>query len=39
MLWDMDRAIQELTLAVPDHPSLVSLTGTYHNLLRRWADV
>ncbi|MAS08806.1 Fe2+-dependent dioxygenase [Salinisphaera sp.] len=39
ILWDMDRAIQELTLAVPDHPSLVSLTGTYHNLLRRWADV
>ena len=39
ILWDMDQAIQQLTLSVPDHPSLVSLTGTYHNLLRRWADV
>jgi PKHD-type hydroxylase len=39
ILWDMDQAIQKLTLSVPDHPSLVSLTGTYHNLLRRWADV
>jgi len=39
VLWDMDQAIQQLTSAVPDHPSLVSLTGTYHNLLRRWADV
>jgi len=24
---------------VPDHPSLLQLTGTYHNLLRRWAEV
>lgn len=39
ILWDMDQAIRALTMAVPDHPSLVSLTGTYHNLLRRWADV
>ncbi|MEG1771643.1 MAG: hypothetical protein RR311_24380 [Comamonas sp.] len=21
------------------HPSMVQLTGTYHNLLRLWADV
>lgn len=39
ILWDMDQAIQQLSVAVPDHPSIVSLTGTYHNLLRRWADV
>lgn len=39
VLWDMDQAIQDLTLAVPDNPSLVSLTGVYHNLLRRWADI
>jgi PKHD-type hydroxylase len=24
---------------VPDHPSLIRLTGTYHNLLRRWVEV
>jgi predicted 2-oxoglutarate/Fe(II)-dependent dioxygenase YbiX len=24
---------------VPDHASLVQLTGIYHNLLRRWSDV
>ena len=23
---------------VTEHPSLVTLTGCYHNLLRRWAD-
>ena len=23
----------------PDHPSAVQLTGVYHNLLRRWAEV
>jgi len=35
----MDQAIQQLTPNVPDHPSLVQLTGTYHNLLRRWVEV
>jgi len=39
ILWDMDQAIQRLTMDLPDHASLVSLTGTYHNLLRRWAEV
>lgn len=39
ILWDMDRAIQALTTELDEHPSLVSLTGSYHNLLRRWADV
>jgi len=39
ILWDMDQSIQALTQAVPDHPALISLTGSYHNLLRRWADV
>ena len=23
----------------PDHPAAVQLTGVYHNLLRRWADL
>jgi len=40
MLFDLDRAIQELTASAgPDAPALVRLTGLYHNLLRRWADL
>ncbi|MCQ4314110.1 Fe2+-dependent dioxygenase [Pseudomonas stutzeri] len=39
LLYDMDQAIQQLNQDVPDHPSLVQLTGTYHNLLRRWVEV
>ena len=39
LLFDMDQAIQSLTRDVPDHPALVRLTGNYHNLLRRWAEV
>lgn len=39
LLLDMDVAIQRLNQDVPEHPSIVQLTGTYHNLLRRWADV
>jgi len=39
LLYEMDHAIQQLTADVPDHPSLVQLTGTYHNLLRRWVEV
>lgn len=39
LLFEMDNAIQQLSVDVPDHPSLLQLTGTYHNLLRRWAEV
>ncbi|WP_028240244.1 Fe2+-dependent dioxygenase [Stutzerimonas azotifigens] len=39
LLYEMDQAIQQLTRDVPDHPSLIQLTGTYHNLLRRWVEV
>ena len=39
VLFDLDQSIQRLTLATPDHPSLVQLTGIYHNLLRMWSDV
>jgi PKHD-type hydroxylase len=39
LLFEMDTAIQRLSQDVPDHPALVQLTGTYHNLLRRWVDV
>jgi PKHD-type hydroxylase len=39
LLFDLDTAIQRLAAETPDHPSVVQLTGVYHNLLRRWADV
>jgi PKHD-type hydroxylase len=39
LLFDLDTAIQRLAAEAPDHPSTVQLTGVYHNLLRRWADV
>jgi PKHD-type hydroxylase len=39
ILFDLDTAIQELERTVHDHPSSVQLTGVYHNLLRRWAEV
>jgi PKHD-type hydroxylase len=39
LLFDLDTAIQRLTLDLPDHPSAVQLTAVYHNLLRQWADV
>lgn len=38
LLWEMDTSIQQLTQDCPQHPSLVSLTGIYHNLLRQWAQ-
>ena len=39
LMLDMDAAIRTLAANVGDKdPSIVALTGTYHNLLRRWAD-
>ena len=38
MLFELDQTIQSLYGEVPDSPSLVHLTGLYHNLVRRWAD-
>lgn len=38
LLFELDQSIQELTLSVPDHPRIVSLSGIYHNLLRRWTQ-
>lgn len=38
LLFDMDMAIVRLSRDTPNHASLVSLTGCYHNLLRMWAD-
>jgi PKHD-type hydroxylase len=39
LLFDLDTAIQRLTLDLPNHPSAVQLTAVYHNLLRQWAEV
>ena len=39
LLHDMDRALMHLRGTVGDtDPGVVALTGTYHNLLRQWAD-
>ena len=39
LLFDLDMAIQQVNRNTPDHPSSVQLTGVYHNLLRRWAEI
>ena len=39
LLWNMDMALLQLRSRVGDtDPAVVGLTGTYHNLLRMWAD-
>ncbi|MGO4778994.1 2OG-Fe(II) oxygenase, partial [Lysobacter sp. 2RAB21] len=38
LMFELDVSIRRLTADVPDHPSLVQLTGVYHNLLRRWSQ-
>ena len=38
LLYDLDRATQQVHRDLPDSPAAVQLTGIYHNLLRRWAD-
>jgi PKHD-type hydroxylase len=39
LLFEMDVAIQRLGAENASHPSVVSLTGVYHNLLRQWAEM
>lgn len=39
ILFDLDSSIQRIATDAPDHPSVLQLTGVYHNLLRRWADI
>lgn len=39
LLFEMDVAIQRLGAETPLHPSVVQLTGVYHNLLRQWAEM
>lgn len=39
LLYDLDTSIRDLTAKGADAPSLLRLTGCYHNLVRRWADL
>jgi PKHD-type hydroxylase len=39
LLFDLDMSIVRLRQQVGDSEAVVSLTGVYHNLLRRWAEV
>jgi PKHD-type hydroxylase len=39
LLFDLDVAIQQLNKDRRDDPVAVQLTGIYHNLLRRWAEI
>ena len=40
MLFDLDRSVQGIAAQLgQDHVEVIRLTGVYHNLLRRWADV
>lgn len=39
LLYDLDTGIQRLAKESPGNPIGVQLTGVYHNLLRRWAEL
>ncbi len=39
LLFDLDNSIRTVLRDMPEHESSVHLTGIYHNLLRRWAEV
>ena len=38
VLFDLDQSIQQLNMVATEHPSLIQLTGIYHNLLRMWSN-
>lgn len=38
LLYEMDMSLMKLRAELGETPELVQLTGTYHNLLRMWAD-
>ncbi|RTL15945.1 MAG: Fe2+-dependent dioxygenase [Burkholderiales bacterium] len=38
LLYEMDLSLMALRSQLGETPALVQLTGTYHNLLRLWAD-
>lgn len=39
LLFEMDVAIQRLGAENATHPSVLQLTGVYHNLIRQWAEM
>ncbi|SNR82550.1 Fe2+-dependent dioxygenase [Puniceibacterium sediminis] len=39
LLFELDTAIQRLTIADAKNPVITDLTGVYHNLLRQWSEV
>jgi PKHD-type hydroxylase len=39
LLFDLDSAIRQISQREPEHPAVVPLTGVYHNLVRRWAEM
>lgn len=39
LLFDLDIAIQRFGTEQATHPSVVQLTGIYHNLIRLWAEM
>ncbi|MEO8464389.1 MAG: Fe2+-dependent dioxygenase [Gammaproteobacteria bacterium] len=39
LLFDLDMSIIRLRQQVGDNEAVVALTGVYHNLLRRWAEL
>jgi PKHD-type hydroxylase len=39
LLFDLDMSINQINQALPNHPAVVGLTNSYHNLLRRFAEV
>jgi PKHD-type hydroxylase len=39
LLFDLDMSIVRLNQDHPEHPSIVSLTAIYHNLLRQWSEL
>jgi PKHD-type hydroxylase len=38
LLFDLDQSIQQLSGDLPDDGRIAALSGTYHNLLRMWAE-
>ena len=39
LLFDMDNTIQQLAAELGEHNSVLALSGIYHNLVRRWAEI
>jgi PKHD-type hydroxylase len=39
LLFDLDQGIQRVSAEAPGSGAAVALTGVYHNLMRRWAEM